>query len=287
MIFFLLFAQGWGYIYTGYGVGVPSFNHVRIVEFGLGTPYVGLASMVIESFSFPDEEELTGSILPLYVRIPVYKKLGLERDNIYYSVFADFYVGGSFWGYRFSGKTPFDYIIRHEWLGEGDYFNIGFRVNLPFLKVFSVMVNTGGVIVKNGVKRAYLGLSFSAGTIGPISYYPESAELVISNAEFSDDNDGKINSKETASIIVKVKNKGTKVKRDVSIYAELLDRNFKRFLKFTDVTIKEIYPGEEREVVIEVRAGEFIPKIAYRVKITGKDMFGNFIVPFYLIIESE
>jgi len=263
---------------------VPGHNHLKLVEFGLGTPYLGVGSMIVESFSFPDIKELVGSILPIYLRIPIYKKVGVKKDNIYYSLFSDLYIGGTRWGYRFRGKTPFDYIVKHEWLGNGDYINIGGRVNLPFLEIFSFMFSTGIIFVEKSKKTFYANLSFSAGTVGPVTYYPETADIEIQYAEL---NNQKLSPNQEYTIKVTILNRGTKVRRKIKVYAELIDREFKRFVDFSDVEIKEIYPGEKRDVYINVKTHEFLPKIAYRIKITGKDMFNNILPPYYLVVESE
>ncbi len=119
---------GEGLIYNRLGIGIPNVNSLHVVEFSLGLPQVGVSSSIVESYAFSDINELTGSLLPIYINIPLYSDINYSTKPSF-KLYSALFIGGSFWGYRFRGTNPFDYIIKHEWLSSGDYLKIGVKIS--------------------------------------------------------------------------------------------------------------------------------------------------------------
>lgn len=287
---FLNSIGGWGYVYTEYGLGIPLGHWFNLVKFALGTHYVGIGSRIIESFSFYDREELTGAILPLYLYFPLHKRIKVEKGGMSYSLFSFFYIGGSLWGSRFKGRIPFDYITQYEWIADSDYFNFGIKAIVPLLNIFALSGSFGTVLIEGGKKTPYINLCIAMGTSGPITYRPVAPNLVIKKAVFDDsegNRNGLLGSEEKGKILVLLQNKNVTTSRDIEVTAELIDKKFQRLINFKKTKIEEINPKEVKEVIIELEAAKVLPKVAYKIKISGRDIHKNVISPYFLIINSE
>lgn len=281
----------WGAVEANYAVGLPLCTHLNLVEFTLGYKYAGVGLSIVESYGFFNGEQLIGSLLPIHITVPLYQRMGFWKGDAYFKQSLEVKLSGSAWAQRYRGVGPLSYLLSRDWEAKAPYIGVEISGRWYPIRMVGIRAALGTLIVKDAPERVYLNIGLTTGTSGPISQRRIAPDLKIVGSVFDDASTGNGNGilepQEEARIRMLLSNRGLKDSDTIYIKAVLRDTRLAEYLTFGEVPVSPLAAGKSTEISLPLKASPRLPALPLRVRIWGKDLDGNMVIPAYIDIPTS